>query len=90
MIQNMTLIKTFAISSELFSFYEKEVDLDLVDSVEEIIIIVESELNEVFQNNNLTILCDKLAETRFHIHDFTIEDMRKKNSEKKYYICDHC
>lgn len=85
----MTL-KTFVMSSDLFSYYEKDIDLKSVETIEEIIIIVTSELRQLLKDNNLTILCDKLSITKFHVHDYTIEDIKKDNGDKKYYICSEC
>jgi hypothetical protein len=84
----MSLIKSFALSSDLFSYYQKEIDVTKVDSTEEIIVILVSELHELFLKNNLEILAEKLAECKFHMHG-TFEEIKKECSATKIYICDH-
>jgi hypothetical protein len=83
-------IKTFAISSDLFSYYEKEINVDLVNSIDEIILLVVSELDKLFRENNLIMLSEKLNDCKFHVHDFTIEEVKNSINDRKYYICDHC
>ena len=83
-------IKTFAISSALFSYYEKEINVDLVNSIDEIILLVVSELDKLLRENNLIMLSEKLNDCKFHVHDFTIEEVKNSVNDRKYYICDHC
>jgi hypothetical protein len=83
-------IKTFAISSALFSYYEKEINVDLVNRIDEIILLVVSELDKLFRENNLIMLSEKLNDCKFHVHDFTIEEVKNSINDRKYYICDHC
>tara|TARA_B100000767_G_C19276592_1_gene333635 strand:+ start:235 stop:501 length:267 start_codon:yes stop_codon:yes gene_type:complete len=85
----MSLIKKFALSSKLFSYYEKDIDMMTVDSIEEIIILVVSELNDLLLKNNLEILAEKLNEGKWHIHDVSFEEIKKESSPAKFYICDH-
>ena len=83
-------IKTFAISSDLFSYYEKEINVDLVNSIDEIILLVVSELDKLLRENNLIMLFEKLNDCKFHVHDFTLEDVKNPIDNRKFYICDHC
>lgn len=85
----MSLIKTFAISSKLFSFYQKDIDVNSVESVDEIILLVVTELDDLLIKNNLEILSEELHKCKFHIHDYTFEVIRLESSPAKYYICDH-
>ena len=86
----MSLIKTFALSSKLFSYYEKEIDVTEVDSNEEIILMIVSELHELFLKSNLEVLCEKLGECKFHMHGITFEEIKKECGASKIYICDNC
>jgi hypothetical protein len=85
----MSLVKTFAISSKLFSFYEKQIDLNSVESIDEIILLVVTELDDLLKKNNLEILSEELNKCKFHIHGFTFNDIKKECTSAKYYICDH-
>ena len=81
--------KKFVLSSSLYSYYEKDIDVNEVESIDEIIILVVSELDELFKKNNLEILSEELHKCRFHIHDYTYEVIRQESSPAKFYICDH-
>lgn len=85
----MSLIKKFALSSELFSYYEKDIDVLGVDSLEEIILIIISELDDLLNKNNLEILSEKLNEGKWHIHGVSLEAIKQESSAAKFYICDH-
>ena len=85
----MSLIKTFCISSELFSFYQKDIDVNSVESIEEIILLVVTELDDLLKNNHLEILSEELNKCKFHIHDYTFEVICQESSPAKFYICDH-
>ena len=39
---------------------------------------------------DLDILCKKLEDKQFHIHDLTMEDIFKSNPANIIYICSHC
>jgi len=85
----MSLIKTFAISSKLFSFYQKDIDVNKVESIDEIILLLVTELDDLLIKNNLEILSEELHKCKFHIHDYTFEVIRQESSPAKFYICDH-
>lgn len=85
----MSFIKKFCISSKLFSFYEKDIDVNSVESIDEIILLVVTELNDLLVKNNLEILSEELNKCKFHIHGFTFDDIKKECTSAKYYICDH-
>ena len=84
----MVNLRTFIISDELFSGFESIIDLDEVDSIEEIISIVVNKLSILLKNAKLQILFNKVSKTNFHIHDFSFTDILL--NENIYYICNHC
>ena len=84
----MVNLRTFIISDELFSGFECAVDLDEVDTIEEIIAIVINKLSILFKNVKLEILSDKISKTNFHIHDFSFTEILL--NDDIYYICNHC
>lgn len=83
-------LRTFAISSDLFSYYEKEINVEYINSIEDIILLIVSDLDKLFRENNLVLLSEKLRERKFHVHDFTIDEIKNSNDKRIYYICDHC
>ena len=82
--------RKFIVSDELFSGFSQIIDLDEIDTIEEIIKIVYSTLHELFKKNNLDILLNTLKTKKFHIHDYTLENVLLSDSNDVFYICCHC
>ena len=82
--------RVFIASSELFSGFKTEIQLTEVESIEDIIKIFRSNLNNVLERNHLEILVNKLNDCSFHIHSYSIEDILTSTNETVFYICDHC
>ena len=83
--------RRFVASSELFQGYTTTIDLNKCDSLIEIINIFVSRLQSVLIENKLEALVNKMnSGTRFHIHDYTFNDIRQSPPDTIYYICDHC
>lgn len=86
----MVYNKTFQISDKIFWGFKVEVDLDQCDNIDKIIEIVINKLNNLLKSNNLELLQKKLNEIKFHIHDFTFEDILLDQTDKIFYICGGC
>ena len=86
----MVNYRKFCVSDELFSGFETDIDLDEVNSLNEIVNAVLGRLSLIFNNNNLDILLKKLSAIKFHIHDYTFEDILLSEPSIKFYICGHC
>ena len=84
----MSLIKKFVLSSSLFSYYEKDIDVNEVESIDEIILLVVTALDDLLKKNNLVLLSEELQKCKFHIHGFTFDDIKKESTSAKFYICD--
>lgn len=82
--------RVFIASSELFSDFQISISLYNISTIDEIIKIFKNKLLTVFEDNNLTILSEKVKKTNFHIHSYNIEDILTSNYEDYFYICDHC
>ena len=82
--------RKFTLSHDLFSGYTMAVDLDTVDSKEDIINHVCTAIQSLFVKNSLDILIKKLNESKLHIHDYEFGDILMSNPEKDFYICGHC
>ena len=83
-------IKRFICSSELFSSYELDIDVNFHDSINSIIEYFKNDMIELFNKHRLHGLVEQMNNTRFHIHSYTIEDILISEIETIYYICDHC
>lgn len=81
--------RKFIASSELFCDYFLEICLTEVNTIEDIINLFKESLIKLFDDNNLSNLKKKVIESRFHIHDFTIEDILTSESDHVFFICDH-
>ena len=83
-------IKRFICSSELFSSYELDIDVNFYDSIDSIIDYFKNDMIELFNKHRLHGLVEQMNNTRFHIHSYTIEDILISDIGTIYYICDHC
>ena len=83
-------IKRFICSSELFSSYELDIDVNFHDSIDSIIEYFKDDIIELFNKHRLHGLVEQMNNTRFHIHSYTIEDILISEIGTIYYICDHC
>ncbi len=81
-------IKTFIASSELFSYYETQIDITGCKDKEDIIDIFKILLSSLFDDNNLIFLKEKVLKSNWHIHTHTFEEI--KTTDKLIYICDGC
>jgi hypothetical protein len=86
----MPRFRRFIASSPLFSGYEVFLDIDTHDTVDTIINEFYDNLYNLLKLYKLEILVEELKNTRFHIHDMTMEHIESMNSEKIIYICDKC
>ena len=86
----MVNYRIFCVSDDLFSGFETRVDLDEVANVDEIVKEVIEQLLKVLYENKLDILHRRLFQTKFHIHDYTFEDILLSESSNRFYVCGHC
>jgi hypothetical protein len=89
MVNNRKII----ISCDLFWGFTKLIDLDEVESIDEIVNTILHELNLFLNEHNLLNLVEKLNTTiknnKYHIHGATFEDILISNPEETIYICSH-
>ena len=85
----MVNTRIFTYSHKLFSGFQRQIDLDNVNSIPEIIDLMFIYLLEVLHRENFEILIKELERKRLHIHDFTFEQILLSPPEIIYYICDH-
>jgi hypothetical protein len=82
--------RRFIASSDIFSGYEVLLDIDIHNSLDNIVNIFYDNLHNILHQYKFEILVEKIKQCRFHIHDFTYEDIKNSNPENIIYICDHC
>ena len=82
--------KVFEASSELFSGYNITLDVNICNSIEDIILYFRNSLENMLRTYNLVYLLEKYEQCNFHIHSFTFEDIITSKHNQIFYICDHC
>ena len=87
----MSNTRTVQISEKYLWGYNTIIDLDEVESVEEIINTVLDSCKEFLKKNNMLGLVDHLELVRkeFHIHNFEFGHILMSEPEEIIYICCH-
>ena len=86
----MVNYRIFEISDELFGGFSIKIDLDTVESLEDIVKCVINELSTALKTNNLVMLVDKLEKKYFHIHGFAFGHILLSDESNTFYVCGHC
>ena len=86
----MNNIKKFSASSELFSGFQADIDVNYFGSNEEISEFFKNKLIKLFEDNKLEYLKDKARYANFHIHTHSFEEILISERNTIFYICDHC
>ena len=87
---NSSYNRTFIASSELFSGFKVEINIQSIDNVDHIIKIFTDELKTVLKKYNFEILLESVNVGKFHVHSHTLEQILISNKDEIIYICDHC
>jgi len=82
--------RTFSISGSVFGRYKTVINLDLVNSNNDIIKIVLNRIREDIKNYPGLLEELKKEEKKFHIHDYKFGDILMSVSDAIFYICSHC
>ena len=87
---NSSYNRTFIASSELFSGFKVEMNIQSIDTLDHIIKIFTDELKTVLKKYNFEILLESVNVKKFHVHSHTLEQILISNKDEIIYICDHC
>jgi len=82
--------RTFCISGSIFSRYQTIINLDMVDSVEDIIKVIIKRMKYDMQNYPSILIELDREEKKFHMHDYKFGDILISEPEQIFYICSHC
>ena len=80
---------TCKISDEHFSGFETEIDLDYVESIEDICKQVKNTLCVHLESYNFESLLNIANNKNFHIHDYEFGEILI-NSPNILWVCSHC
>ena len=84
----MVNLRKFIISGSIFDKYETDINLDIIDSIEEIIKIIKKRIE-----NDIRIypeIFKIFINIDFHIHDYSIADILLSEHNKIFYVCSFC
>jgi hypothetical protein len=88
----MVNLRKFSISDELFSGFEIMIDLDNLETIDNIIKEVLKNAIDVLEEkkfyNLVRLLKDKA--NKFHVHDYTFAEILMSQTNDIFYICSHC
>jgi predicted transcriptional regulator len=87
---NSSYNRTFIASSELFSGFKMEINIQSIDTIDNIIKIFTDELKSILKKYNFEILLESVNVKKFHVHSHTLEQILISNNDEIIYICDHC
>lgn len=83
--------RTISISgSKFFNRYQTVVNLDLVNSNDDIIKVVLNRIKEDMKNYPSLLDALKKQEEKFRIHDTKFGDILMSDPDKIVYVCGHC
>ena len=87
---NSSYNRTFIASSELFSGFKMDINIQSIDTIDNIIKIFTDELKSILKKYNFEILLESVNVKKFHVHSHTLEQILISNKDEIIYICDHC
>ena len=82
--------RTFCISGSIFSRYQTIINLDIIDSIEDIINVIIKRIKDDMKNYPRILLELDREEKKFHIHDYKFGDILLSEPGQIFYVCSHC
>jgi len=82
--------RKFICSSEYFSGFFVMININEIQTIDDIIIKFYNKLINILQNNHFEKLVEIAKNRNFHIHSYEIEDILSSSPNDMFYICDHC
>ena len=85
----MTNFRKVEMSDNLFGGYHCSVDLDAVDSLQEIVDQIVAKLTHLIEENGLSSLKTELQNKDFHIHSFQFGEILMSEPDATIWVCGH-
>ena len=82
--------REFQVSGSIFGEYRTIINLDLVDSVDNILEIVINRIKEDIKNYPQILKELNKEQEKFHIHDYEFGSILISDPETIFYVCSHC
>ena len=83
------VLVTFIISSELFWGFSVQLEPTWFVSLDAIVKCIHMMLQTHFKKNNMDVMYEKSKQLKFHIHDYTFENICTLPENSSIYVCDH-
>ena len=77
------------ISDDFFQGFQKKIDLDQIDSAQEIVDAIVDDLRHILKETNLHVLLKRLEEGNFHIHDKEFGTILMSEPGEIIWVCNH-
>jgi len=87
----MVNFRTFVFSHELFWGFGRLIDLDEMESIQDIIDCLQNYLITFLKKEKLELLIKKANESKpkLHIHNWTFGSILISDPKETFYVCDH-
>ena len=82
-------IRKCKVSCKYFQGFEVDLDLDYINTIDEICIQVKSTLITHLETYKFESLLDKAKSIHFHIHDYDIGQILMMQENEILWICNH-
>jgi hypothetical protein len=82
--------REFRISGSIFGGYKTVINLDLVDSVDDILEIVINRIEEDMKNYPQILKKLDKEKEKFHIHGYEFGSILISEIDVIFYVCSHC
>ena len=82
--------REFHISGSIFGEYKTVINLDLVDSVDDILEIVINRIEEEMKNYPQILKKLDKEKEKFHIHGYEFGSILISEIDVIFYVCSHC
>ena len=86
----MKIIRKFTLSCATFGGFSIDIDVNTLDSIDDIIGVIISDLRQKLTElklDQLIIILERIS-ANYHIHDYNFGDILLIN--KPYFVCNHC
>jgi hypothetical protein len=88
----MSNTRKFMISSDIWGGYTIFININQYRTIQEIVNHFKEQLKDMITTHNLTEQLHDFQHrhNKFHIHNFTYNDILNSASDTIFFVCDHC
>ena len=88
----MSNVRKFIMSSDRWHGFETMVDINNCNTLADIIKEVKQHLLDTLTRSNFVDQLHELQQrdSKIHIHDVSLEEIKNSGSNRAFFVCDHC